>query len=346
MFSYVGYNMIDLHLHLDGSLSKEDYIYLAKLNNYDLTQEELNNRFVSIDCPSLKEYLKCFDLPLKLLQTKESIEYAFYSLSNRLYDLGFLYAEIRFAPGLHLNNDLTMEEVVSSAVNGVKKALINKQNFNINIILCLMRHFSLSLNMKTVEVAHKFKNDKVVAIDLAGDESLTPASSFKSCFELAKKYDINITIHAGEATGSEEVSDAINLGAKRIGHGVHYELNDYNVSLAKDKKIGFEVCPTSNIQTKSIKSYKDNPILEFLRKNVLVTLNSDNMTVSNTDVYKEFAHLMNDTDISKDEMLKLLFNAAEMSFISKQEKEKLEENLFKNFDSFYNKCLIEKEKYR
>ena len=115
--------MIDLHLHLDGSLSESDFKYLSKINNVDLGSDFPNNIYVPMDCNSLEEYLERFDLPLKLLQNSESIEYATYSLVKRLYDIGVFYAEIRFAPLLHLKKGMTQIEVVKSALCGLKKAI-------------------------------------------------------------------------------------------------------------------------------------------------------------------------------------------------------------------------------
>lgn len=123
--------MIDLHLHLDGSLSEEDFKYLSKLNGVDLGNEFPSNIYVPMDCKSLDEYLERFDLPLKLLQTSESIEYTTYSLVKRLADLGVIYAEIRFAPLLHLTKGLTQVDVVKSALCGLKKS-IKETNYKID----------------------------------------------------------------------------------------------------------------------------------------------------------------------------------------------------------------------
>ncbi|MGM9874151.1 MAG: adenosine deaminase [Bacilli bacterium] len=326
--------MIDLHLHLDGSLTSEDICYLARLNNKNITNEDLANLKVKDDCPSLKEYLNCFDLPLSLLQNKKSIEYAFSSLVNRLAFLKYIYVEIRFAPLLHTKEGLTIDEVVESAIKGLNRGLKGNSELKANIILCMMRHASYEENLETVLAAYKYKNQKVVAIDLAGDETLKPVTEFALLLKKANELGLNITIHAGEATTSKEVSDAINLGAKRIGHGVHFDLTEENIALVKNKRIGFEICPTSNLQTKSIKTYKDNPIIKFLDNDILVSLNSDNMTVSNTDVYLEAKHLKDNFLLTKDQYAKLLLNAIDMAFISEEEKNKLKIKIKENIIHF------------
>ena len=143
--------MIDLHLHLDGSLSIEDCQYLAKLEGEDLGKDFPSNLYVPVDCPSLEEYLTKFELPLKLLQSKKAIEYAAHSLTNRLAKMGYIYAEIRFAPLLHLEKGLTQIEVAKAALAGLEKALKDNPGFEAGLILCCMRHASLETNKETIK---------------------------------------------------------------------------------------------------------------------------------------------------------------------------------------------------
>lgn len=331
--------MIDLHLHLDGSLSKEDFLYLAKKENIDLPSDFPSCIYVPDDCPSLEDYLKRFELPLSFLQSKENLEYAIKSLVDRLYNLGYIYVEIRFAPQLHLQKGLTQEEVVATVIDGLKKALENKVDFNANLILCLMRQADESINRETVEVANKFKNNKVVAIDLAGPEALHPSTYYQNCFRLAKSYGLNIIIHAGEATGSDEIMRAIDMGAKRIGHGVHLSLDPQTINRVVTNGITFEFCPTSNLQTKSLKTYNDVPILDFLKYGIFITINSDNMTVSNTDVIQEFRHLMKIHHFEKHIIYQLLYTSIMASFISSDEKIKFINVLIQKIDSFYARII-------
>ena len=132
--------MIDLHLHLDGSLSESCCELLAKKNHIDLGEQFPSILYVPSDCPSLKEYLTRFELPLRLLQDRESIEIAVKDLIFRLNKLGYIYAEIRFAPLLHLNQGLTQFEVVEAAIKGLEESLNEYPDFDANLILCCMRH--------------------------------------------------------------------------------------------------------------------------------------------------------------------------------------------------------------
>ena len=331
--------MIDLHLHLDGSLSEQDFLYLAKKDGISLGDDFPNNIYVPMDCKSLEEYLMRFDLPLKLLQTKENIAHVTSSLVRRLYKMGYIYAEIRFAPQLHLQKGLTQLEVAKAALEGLESALKECEGFEVNLLLCCMRHGSEEVNMETIEVANKLKGTRVVGVDLAGAEAMHPSSYYKNIFDLAKKYRLNITIHAGEATGSDEVMMALDNGATRIGHGVHLD-TEKDGPRAKKENICFEFCPTSNLQTKSLKSYKEVPIREFAKKDIALTINSDNMTVSNTDVYQEFAHLYQTFNLSKEEVYKYLCNSIDYAFCDEKVKPYLHKKLDEKIEDFYKKISV------
>ncbi len=332
--------MIDLHLHLDGSLSLEDFKFLAERNHVDLGEDFPKNVYVPSDCKSLEEYLERFDLPLSLLQDEMSIAYVTKSLVNRLYEAGYIYAEIRFAPQLHTQKGMSQEDAVISALAGLKSALKDKENFDANLILCCMRQADYETNRETVKLAVKYKNQKVVCVDLAGPEAFHTGDFYKELFDEAKDGGANIIIHAGEACGSDEVMRAINLlHAKRIGHGVHLDLNRKNVRKVTEDRIAFEFCPTSNLQTTSLPNYESVPLREFDHLGILVTVNSDNMTVSNTDVLKEYRHLFKVFKLTKFEVRHLLMNSLEAAFIAPELKFKLMRELDKKIDNFYNKII-------
>ncbi len=332
--------MIDLHLHLDGSLSEQDFLYLAKKDGVDLGKDFPNNIYVPADCPSLEVYLERFALPCLLLQSKENIAHVTNSLVRRLYKMGYIYAEIRFAPQLHTNKGLSQMDAALAALEGLESALKECPEFEANLILCCMRHAPEEVNIETVEVANKLKGTRVVAIDLAGAEALHPSVYYKKVFDLAKKYELNITIHAGEATGSDEVMMALDNGAKRIGHGVHLNVESPDGERANKQRTCFEFCPTSNLQTKSLKSYKDVPLRLFMEHDIPVTVNSDNMTVSNTDVFQEFSHLYETFNLSKRDVYVLLKTAIKHSFTSNEVKGKLLLKLDERLDKFYSQIAI------
>lgn len=299
---------IDLHLHLDGSLSAETVKSLAQAQNIPITDDTQLRQKLSVgkDCRDLNEYLEKFDFPLSLLQTGDAISESVYRLQEELKSQGLDYAEIRFAPQLHCRKGLSQDEVVQYAVAG-----LNRSDFDAKLILCCMRGAdNHAENIETAEVARRYLGKGVCAVDLAGAEGLFPTSDFADIFALARKKNIPFTIHAGEADGAESIRAAINFGARRIGHGVRAIEDKDLVREIAEKGIVLEMCPTSNLNTCAVEDIKKYPIKEFMNMGVKVTVNTDNITVSDTSLQKEFK-LIKDTFGLTDRDIEILSENAE-----------------------------------
>ena len=321
--------MIDLHMHLNGSLSAEIVIALAKKHGVELPTydaEELKKLIsVPLDCDSLNEYLKCTKIPRLVTQTKEGICDAVFMLLEELKEQGFIYAEIRFAPQRHRDNGLSQEEVVLAALEGLKKSTLKAK-----LILCCMRGNDLEKeNLETIYIAKKYLEFGVGGVDLAGAEALFKTSDYKVVFEQAKKLGVPITIHAGEADGPESVIEAIDMGAKRIGHGIRSVYDENLIKRLIDENITLEMCPSSNFQTKAVSSKQDYPLRKFLDLGVKVTINTDNKTISSTELKGEFEFAEKELGLKKEERKILYKNAIEASFTSESEKQELRELLRK-----------------
>jgi len=313
---YKKYAIIDLHLHLDGSLSAKAIIEVAKKEGIKLptfSEEELNNYLMVPDnCGSLNEYLERFSLPNLVLQSKQGLEICTLDLLNRLKNDGLKYVEIRMAPQLSTDKGLSQKQVVEILLKSMKKA--GKSGIFSNLILCMMRgENTKEKNLETIRVAHEFLGKGVVAMDLAGAEALFPNEMFEEEFNEIRKFGIPLTIHSGEASGSESVMSAIKYGAKRIGHGIH-SIEDQNVvqELVK-RNICLEICPKSNLDTKTISSYDSLPIRKFIDAGVKVTINTDDMTVSNTTLKQEFETLEK-MGFSEEDMRKFAGNSVDFAF--------------------------------
>ena len=323
--------MIDLHLHFDGSLLPRTGLGLAREQGIRLPAEEPDELKLFLtapeDCKSLNEYLEKFDLPLLVLQTKEAIRKGMYTLVSSLKEQGMLYAEIRFAPQLHTRKGLSQEQVVKAAVLGMQEAMAGSF-FKAKLILCCMRGAdNREENLQTVRTAAAFLGRGVAAADLAGAEALYPTADYEEVFALARELSLPFTIHAGEADGAESVEAAIRMGASRIGHGVRAGEDARLLEELRERRIPLEMCPSSNVQTKAVPSLLEHPILEFLRKGLIVTVNTDNMTVSDTTVEREFGLLREKLGMTQEEHRQLLLNAADAAFLTEEERWRLRDVL-------------------
>lgn len=315
---------IELHCHLDGSVRPETMYELLleegeDMEDISLEQFEKMAKVVD-ECNSLVEYLERFSYPLKVMQRKENIERITYELLEDLSKQNVKYVEIRFAPFLFMEKGLSFDESVESVLKGMERA---KGDFNIlsNAILVCMRHENVEKSIELVEKGEKFLGKGVVAVDLAGSEEGFPPENHKEAFDLAYKKGYNITVHAGETGRHENITKSIELlHAERIGHGIAAIKSPEVMELIKNKNIFLEMCPISNLQTKAVESLDEYPIKEFLDNDILVTVNTDNTTVSNTSLDKEYELLIDGLGFSIEDIIKLIKNSTEATFLPKEEK--------------------------
>lgn len=315
---------VDLHCHLDGSLRPQTIIDIAVKENIDIPTKELKEfeKYVKVfgECNSLKEYLDKFELPIKVMQNKKNIYRITSELLEDVSKDNVRYIEIRFAPFNHMQKGLKAEEVIEAAIEAMKDGR-KKYGVMSNLILCAMRHESVESSKLLVEIGKKYLGKGVVAVDLAGNEHDFPPEIHKEAFDLAQKYGFHCTIHAGETGIEENIIKSIELlHAERIGHGVYAFKDENIVKYLKDKQIPLEMCITSNVDTKAVKAYELHPIKKYLDEGLVVTVNTDNMTVSNVSLNDEFNHLAKEQNFTLEDIKKVIKNAIEASFASENDK--------------------------
>jgi len=340
----------ELHCHLDGSLPVETIRELISLQKERFSRGELeaylrkddflkNQLVAPSNCKSLEEYLRCFDLPLKVLQTPDAMRIAGKAIANQLKAQGVRYAEIRFAPQLHTMNVgqgslwKHQEEIIRALLEGIASVTCQpRSHLRINVILCMMRNLpngsnGVLANLMTLFLAYEFRNNGVVAVDLAGAEARDATEKFEKLFTEAKGLQIPFTIHAGEAGDArwrvDSIERAIAFGAKRIGHGVGLENSKELRKIVRDNGIVVECCPYSNFHTKAVEGdIRNHPIRRFYEEGIKVTINTDNMTVSDTTLDKEY-ELVKKMGLTDADILQMQVNAVDGAFLSNTERKKI-----------------------
>lgn len=307
---------VELHCHLDGSLSQE---FIEKRLGRTVSQEELS---VADDCTSLAEYLEKFDLPGKCLMDEEGLEEAGYDVLKGMSKENVCYAEIRFAPLLSETEQMNCAKVIEAVLKGLERG---REDFGIEfgLIACAMRHHSEEENSRMIKTAREYLGHGICAADLAGAEAAYPMTEFINLFQNTHKFGMPFTIHAGECGSVANITDAVAVGAKRIGHGIAMRGNKELQKELAGKNIGIEMCPISNLQTKAVQSTSDYPMREFLDAGVKVTVNTDNRTVSNTTLTKELEFVQKTYGIRDEEVLLLMKNAVDAAFAGEAVKERL-----------------------
>lgn len=312
---------IDLHCHLDGSLPLNTVKRLVgndKLKQSDLEAEK--------NCGSLKTYLEKFDLPLAGMQTESGLRTAARDFMVSLQEDHMVYVEVRFAPMLSVWEGLSCRKVLEAVLDGMKEGE-RMTGIRWQVISCAMRHHMPEQNQMMLETAREYLGQGICAVDLAGDEASCPVKSFRTLFEEAKRLEMPFTIHAGECGSAANVQDAITMGAARIGHGIAMRQREEVMREAARKKIGVELCPTSNYQTKAVGPGESYPLAEFWKHGIRVTVNTDNRTVSGTTMAAELAigeEMFRRAGLAAEaDAEKLLENAIAVSFLKEEEKDRI-----------------------
>ena len=329
---------VDLHDHLDGGLRPKTIIELAKERNINLPsydEKELSAWFTrGCKQKSLTLYLETFAVTVAVLQDKEALKRAATEALEDLKKDNVVYAEIRFAPNLHTQKDLTMDEAVNAVLEGISEGK-RKTGISWGLILCAMRNQDPIISTEVAKLAVAYRNKGVVGFDLAGDESGYPPKNHIEAFQYIRKQNFNITIHAGEGFGLESIWQAIQIcGAHRIGHGTRL-IDDMVIegtkinkmgSLAhfiQDRRIPIEMCLSSNVGTGAATDFANHPFNTFFRNNFRVFLNVDNRLMSNTTLTDEMAFAAEHFGLTLRDLEKITVNAMKSAFIHHNDKLKI-----------------------
>jgi adenosine deaminase len=325
--------MIDLHLHLDGALTKEDIEFLADLQKIKLPEGYQDHICVSSLCTSLNDYLRCFQIPSLVTQTKEALYEETKRILKRMADQGLVYVELRFAPQLQTAHGMSQEEAVLAVIKAEKEM---RPLIMSGLILCFMRHsLNSEFNYETIRVAKKYFHKGVSAVDLAGAEGLYPTEEFKPIFDMSNDDGLPSTIHAGEADGPASVEAALAFNATRIGHGVRSIYDEKVVKELADRQIPLELCPTSEIQTKAVPGPDAMPLRKLMEAGCLITINTDDPAISQIDLANEYRLIRKYCSVTKEESLKFMLNAAEAAFCTYDDKVKIRAKIERGFDDWY-----------
>ena len=279
--------LADLHLHLDGSLPVGTILRLARAQGVALPAETEKalapHCTVAPGCRSLAEYLTRFELPLRVLQTESGLYEGASDLLAALAKEGLGYAEIRFAPQLHTQRGLTQAGTVEAVLRALADGPIRSR-----AILCMMTTGPDAENAETAALAVRYREAGVAALDLAGQEGARPMQIFAPFFTQAVENSVGVTIHAGEACGADSVAAALDLGARRIGHGTRAIEDPAVLRRVIESGVTLEQCVTSNVQTRCAADFETHPIRRLFDAGVRIAVCTDNRTVSGTTLAREY----------------------------------------------------------
>jgi len=320
----------EIHLHLEGLVSVDTLWKLIKKNNLSLpgikTIADLKNRF---KVKNLNDFIDLFiNVIQNSFQSEEDILFLMDDARDYLKRNNIAYAEIFFAPSKFVRNGFSfpkMLEILDSGSNKIKK----EENLEIKFLIDVSRTFGPENAMHNLDQTLLHYKESIIGIGLGGSEDKGPAQDYKKVFKKARKHGLHVVAHAGEDIGPDSIWHAIkDLKAERIGHGISAVQDDALIRYLKKTQIPLEICPKSNIFTgRYVSSYKNHPIRQFFDKGIKVTLNTDDPTVFGTELVDEYMNLMTENIFSFTELISILKNTIESTFLDENRKKELWKNV-------------------
>lgn len=314
----------DLHRHLDGNIRPATILALGQKHHLRLPANTLEDliphvRVMSQE-PDLVSFLSKLDWGVKVLADYDACRQIAYENVEDALNARIDYTELRFSPWyMAMTHGLHPEGVVEAVIDGVT-AGSRDFGVKVNLIGILSRTFGPKACQQELNACLAFK-EKLVAIDLAGDEQGQPGALFVHHFHQVRDAGLQITVHAGEAEGPESIWQAIReLGATRIGHGVKAIYDPQLMDYLAEHKIGIESCLTSNIQTNTFPNIESHPLKQFLDHGILATINTDDPAVEGIEMPHEYQVAAPAAGLTPDDIRQAQANGLTIAFLSDQEK--------------------------
>ncbi len=323
-----------LHDHLDGGLRPATVLDIAGSIGYDdLPATDVDTLAAwfrtAAHSGSLERYLEPFAHTVAVMQTPEALHRVAYECGEDLAQDSVVYAEVRFAPELHIDNGLSLDDVVDAVLagfaDGEKAAAADGRPIVVRCLVTAMRHAARSREI--AELAIRFRDKGVVGFDIAGAEAGYPPTRHLDAFEYMRNNNARFTIHAGEAFGLPSIHEALAFcGADRLGHGVRL-VDDIEerpdgthhlgrvASIVRDKRIPLEMCPSSNVQTGAARSIAEHPFDMLARLRFRVTVNTDNRLMSDTTMSQEMLRLVEAFGYGWSDLERFTINAMKSAFL-------------------------------
>lgn len=323
--------LTDLHRHLDGNIRAETILDLGREFNLALPADSLEalrpHVQVTETQPDLVSFLAKLDWGVKVLGSLEACRRVARENVEDAARQGLHYVELRFSPRyMAMTHQLPVAGVVEAVIDGVRQGC-RDYGVEARLIGILSRTFGEAACEEELEglLSHR---DRITALDLAGDERGFPGQLFVDHFRRARDAGWRITVHAGEAVGPESIWQAIReLGAERIGHGVRAIEDPALMDYLADNRVGIESCLTSNIQTSTVPSLAQHPLVRFLDHGILATINTDDPAVQGVEIRHEYQQAAPKAGLSAAHARQAQLNGLTIAFLSEAEKQALRDKI-------------------
>jgi adenosine deaminase len=280
----------ELHVHHVGSASVQTVSQLAQRHAGSTTVPEdpalLADYFTFTD---FRHFITVYLSVVDLIRDAEDIWTLTYDIAKDMAGQNIRYAELTLTPYSSVIRGIPAEAYCDAVEDARRRS---QADFGVQLAWCfdIPGEAGIAAGDLTLDLALRLRPDGLVSFGLGGPEIGVPRSQFAPHFAAAKAAGLHSVPHAGESTGPETVWDAIeNLGAERIGHGIAAASDERLMARLREDNITLEVCPTSNVCTRSVPSLVAHPLPALVGAGVPVTINSDDPPMFSTTLNNEYA---------------------------------------------------------
>ena len=309
----------ELHIHIDGSLQPERMLALAEKNNIVLPYKSVAEVEAAYDFENLQSFLDLYYLGASVLRDEDDFYHLMMDYLIKCKENSIVHTEIMVEPQTYLPNGIPFKVFMSGFKRAIEEAK-NTWGMSVLLILSLLKHTTEDECIDVLNQADAYKQD-FCALGMASTEIGNPPEKFKRLFQLGKEKGYRLQTHAGEEGSADFIWDSMNImQATRIDHGVRCTDDPKLVEFLKENQVPLTVCPLSNIKLCVFDDIKDHNIVKLLEKGLLVTVNSDDPAYFGGYLNDNYLVLSNTFDLSKDQVLQLVKNGFEASYLCQEQK--------------------------
>ena len=336
---------IELHLHLEGAIPLETLFNLIQSQGKDTSIKNLNDLRKKLTYIDFAHFIEIWIWKNSFIQQEKDFEPIAYQVLASLSKQNVKYVEAFYSPGDYFKQGMSTPGITEYLIKGKQKAY---HDFGIQseLILDVIRGDGIEIAMQRLKQVTPYLGKGVIGIGLGGSEQKYPADPYVSVYQEAKERGFRLTAHAGEAAGAESIWTVIEkLGVERIGHGFRAYEDPKLLARLKQKQIPLEMCLISNLRTGVCPSLDVHPIKQYFKQGLMVTVNSDDPTMFNTNISQEYLALVQKLGFTIKDLKRLSLNSIKASFLSEPNKQIMKSRFEKEWQQILNEYRVEdKEK--